>query len=500
MGLEPVGTITKYYQFVDDHTRAIIESITQDAENFYDLLTRLGERACSAEAPLSLAFIAVVWSWYVDGTHVRETIAQKYGETPIIQPWTFPSPAEGQGLTRRLSDAIEDAVKSGPDDWILMHLLLLKMNLWAATPECINALEAAQSLLKNTPRLECYRPDILEGEAQIKQHIEGDIRGAMELYREALDLAREQDDQHFIVTLLLDLADGCATSDAHMAMRLIDEAYEISTRLGIPIRVRVTLTRMSQISHTLGEYDLALRCLLDAYEIKSFLSSAHLHFPLDISEIYSDLGNGQEALAWALMFEEREDGGGYGGLPVHGCPDIAMARAFLLLERIGDASNCIDRLKEIAFRSGWEPWLAGYYFVSGLYEMSMGETTNGMQTVERALEISERLGLQIYVNRCLVALTKAEIMEYEDNESTPDPRDSGPWMSRLEKEATEKRLTGILMQHGLLKAQFRIKLKQIDAAHETLESALDISDQLSVKTLRDQILDQLRELERVSLP
>jgi len=214
--------------------------------------------------------------------------------------------------------------------------------------------------------------------------------------------------------------------------------------------------------------------------------------------IYSDIGDGKEALNWASMYDYPEGKGGPSGLSVHGCPDTTFARALLLLNRTSEASKHIDSLKEKAFKSGWEPWLADFYFVSGQYEIAMGEIANGMELIQRALEIYERLDIQTSINRALIALTKAEILGYKPDDKTPDPRDSGTWMTKLEKEAIEKRLTGVLMQLALLKAEFRKKLNQIEAARETLEAALEISDQPSVKTLREQIVSQLKELVRDS--
>lgn len=497
--MQPIGTITRYYSFLDSRSREIIDPIVQEAENLYDFYVRLGERTCSDEVPLSLAFIAAIWAWKAEVTEIREKIAQKYGKATIIAPWTFSrlSPTEGLALQRKMTEALNDALASMPDGWIRMELLFRKVTITTATTEGSEAFEDAKSLWENTPRLESYGLEIIHGEARIKD-VEGEKRGAIELYWRALDNARKQDDQYLTVMILLDLASDTVLTDFHMSMGLIDEAHRISKRLGIPKLVRSTLCRMCVISHALGEYDLALKSLMEAYEIKSAFRTEEYHFPLDISDIYSDLGNGQEALSWALSFEELEEGGP-GGLSFHGCPDFAMARALLLLDRMDEAIDHIDRLKDIAFKTGWEPWLAGYYLVSGLNEIANDEIANGMQIIQSSLEIGDRLNMQTFVNRCLIALVRAEIMNYEVNDNTSDPRDSGPWMVRLEKEAREKRLPGILMQHALLKGQFRIKLKQIGAAREILESALEISDEPSVMTLRDQILDQVKDIEKFSL-
>ena len=498
--MKPIGTVTKYYPLVGDETQNALESLMQEAENFYNFLVLLGERVCSEDIPLSLAFLAAYWSWRAMVVETEDRIVERYKDTPIIRPWTFPrvnNLVEAQ-FQPEMVKALDAAISSEPEDWILMHLHLRNMNVQAGVPESMEAYEAAKKLLDETPRLECFKTDILYIEAHIKER-EGDRRGALQLLQDALERARMQDDPWLIMNLRLSIGKRIALTDFQKGMELVDEAYHISRDLAIPVLVRSTLNSMSDISHKLGEYDLALRSIFEAAEPNTSPKFTSGHYPLDISMIYSDIGDGKEALNWALMYDYPEGEGGPSGLSVHGCPDTTFARALLLLNRTSEASKHIDILKEKAFKSGWEPWLADYYFVSGQYEIAMGEIANGMELIQHALEIYERLDRQTSINRALIALVKAEILDYKLDDRIPDPRDSGPWMTRLEKEATEKRLTGILMQLALLKADFRLKLKQIDAAREILESALEISDQPSVKTLREQILSQLKELTRVSL-
>ncbi|MFW9968086.1 MAG: tetratricopeptide repeat protein [Candidatus Thorarchaeota archaeon] len=493
--MKPLGTITKYYPFLDSETRDALEALREESENFNDFLIRLGERVCSEDVPLHLAFMGAIWAWHGEGDGIKERIAEKYGDFPVIVPWTFSGLISAATKTGQesLTDALDKAIRSQPEDWILCLTLLRKIALFIAMPEGSRALDAAKKLLEKGPKLECFRPEILRVEARIKDH-EGDKKGAIEIYLEVLKRARQQNDMYLVASVLRTLASKTALTDFHKAMQFIDEAYSISEELGLSGQLRSTLGFMSHISHKLGEYDLALKCLFNAWERIQSPRGADHHIPIDVSDIHSDLEDGKEALNWALMYSAEEDSDGPQKQSRHGCPEFAMARALLLMDRTDEALDHIHRLQDIAIKTGWEPWLAGHYHVSGLYEMAVGETANGMQMIEKAVEIGRRLSIQTYVNRCLIDLTKAEIELYEIDTDDLDPRDSGPWMRELEKEASDKQLTGILIQHALLKAEFRLKLKQTEAARETLEAALDISDQPSVKTLRGRILKQLDNL------
>ena len=498
--MEPIGFITMYYPFVDGETRGILESLMEKSEDFQDFITRLGKRVCSEDVPLSLVFIAAVWSMRGEVKEIQEMLAKKYEGNLMIIPWTFSpfNPTDRKALEAKMVGLLDDAIASEPDDWILLHLLLRRTTVLVATPEGIQSFDDAKNLVDENSELECFRPEIRHGEARIKDY-EGDMKSTIEIYYEVLGNARKQGNEYLTATTLLDLGDKISLTDSKKALQFIEEAYRISKGLGMPTMERSALQRMKSIAQKFGEYDLALKCLFDVLESPYAPSHVVAHLPLDISSLYSDLGEGKEALSWVMNYEEKEIDEGPAGLSGHGCPYLYRARALLLLNRTDEALENIEILKEIAFRTGWELWLAGHYYVSGLYEIAMGQMATGMTTIQSALETYERLNIQSGVNRSLIALTRAEIMSYDAEKSNLDPRDSGPWMIRLEKESTDMNLTGILMQHAMLKAEFQTKLGQIDAARETLETALEISNQPSVKTLRKQILAKIDELEKTTI-
>ncbi|MFX1271586.1 MAG: hypothetical protein ACFFAX_07850, partial [Promethearchaeota archaeon] len=62
--LDPVGTITKYYPFVDEKTRSILNSLMKDSKNYFDFVGRLSAFVLENEVPLNLAFLAAVHAWW----------------------------------------------------------------------------------------------------------------------------------------------------------------------------------------------------------------------------------------------------------------------------------------------------------------------------------------------------------------------------------------------------------------------------------------------------
>jgi hypothetical protein len=55
------------------------------------------------------------------------------------------------------------------------------------------------------------------------------------------------------------------------------------------------------------------------------------------------------------------------------------------------------------------------------------------------------------------------------------------------------------MEHALLKAEYQVLIKENEAAMQTLTESLDISDSMTVKSLRKKIVEKVKELERAKI-
>ncbi len=284
-------------------------------------------------------------------------------------------------------------------------------------------------------------------------------------------------------------------------MELVEKAHRLSKELGIKRLTANILSNLAVLSWTRGEYDLAIRSnsrALALFQGQGGLSDPYAdlgHIPIWLSVIYGDLGNKMQSFEWAESALESEYEGGPGGLEEHACPHFAMANALIHLGRLKEASVHLEKTQRISLKSGLELQLARHYYYTGLYEIATDNFPTGVQTIEEALKIFERTRRQYEVNRCLLALTRTEIELFKIESQEMDPMDSGPWMIRLEREAREKNLPGILIQHALLKAQFQEKLGQKEAARDTLMDALDISDSPGVRTLRNMVMERVSELD-----
>ena len=127
--------------------------------------------------------------------------------------------------------------------------------------------------------------------------------------------------------------------------------------------------------------------------------------------------------------------------------------------------------------------------------MATNNLETGFQSLAEALKEAERLSYQTFVNNILLELTKAEVRNFNKLQQGSTAESSGPWMTRFGIHAREKNYPGIMMLHALLKAEYQEMIGETEAAQLTLQDALTFTDSPGVKTLRERIMERLKDLE-----
>jgi len=89
--MEPLGTITKYYAFIDEETQKILDSVMKETKNYRDFVVRLGERVVNEELSPMLAYFAVRHAKALNIFDVIDKINEFYGDIDIISPWVLAS-------------------------------------------------------------------------------------------------------------------------------------------------------------------------------------------------------------------------------------------------------------------------------------------------------------------------------------------------------------------------------------------------------------------------
>lgn len=493
--MRKIGTITKYYPFIDEETKNTLDSIQNEAHNYNDFVIQLSKELSRTDAPEALAHIGVLLSYNAQITEANYRIGEKYGNLLCVKPWIIKLDAKNE------REAIDNLISSNPPSFILFQAYLHKTGILYLVPYAFDSLQAAKDILDANPEMNCFIPEFLMHKIMLLRY-EGDAEKVYQLGMDALEKAKECDDVISEIDVLTQQTEFLMNTDVQRAFSYTQSAYTLAKELGTPYLVAAAVMGFGMLSTIIGEYDLALHAYTESVETLQALNAPMYHIPIRISQIYSDLEDGRSALEWAKQsLEIEETKQPQGGLEDHLCPHIAMARALIVTGLLEEASEYVYKSREIALRSGQEMLLSDYYYVQGIYDLNSGDISGGIDTLARGLEICDRTSRgQRLKNRFLLALTKAEVDSFDFlGRTSYDPDDSGPWMTLLEQECRQKGLHGLKMQHALLKAEFQKKLGLCNVAMETLEDALNSFDSPGVVTLRGKIHEKIRALRETPL-
>jgi tetratricopeptide (TPR) repeat protein len=486
-----MGTITKYYPFIDEETKSILNSLMDESTSYYDFVQRLSGVVLEDEVPVNLAYLAAAHAWWCRIEETMSLIQEKYRDVPCIRPWGYVITSSESDQIRyheAVVEAIEKAIDTNLDDWMVTELHLLHTSfhwpIFGDIPSLLEPLEKAKSLIEANPLLNCFEPLICAFEGVAKRR-EGYSNDSLVFYQRGQELAEVYDDSLYKYMNLLDGAYVLTNLNIQEALVQYEELYELVQDLEVPYLVAEVLNDSGVAFETTGEYDLAISSHLEGIKVLGEDDTPCLR----LSSIYACLSDGQKALEWINRAFEHAGPLEFSSLY------LMKAWALALLNRIEEALRNLDTAHSLIMKTGEEVWLGTYYHVSGVIEIARGDFQAALDVLEKAQEILERLSRVIYQNRALLDLVRAEILLA--NQSTDSTKAPGRWLSKLEKYAIERDMPGIRMQAALLKSEFYQNHGQLKDAQAILLDALDITDSLGVNTLRKRISVRIRELNQL---
>ena len=476
-----------YYQFLDTEIVDVLQSIMHEANDYHDYVMRLGQKVCSEDVPLELAYLAAVHAWHMEQIPTMDEIALKHGEREIIKPWTTQSledrPIDNQEVVQT---ALDYTIESALGQWIEIEINLfgtIQIET-GSLPRIKSYLERAKKLVESNTALRCFLPSIHQSESRLL-HQEGNREVARQTLEEGLEIAKEFDNRFMVHSLLNKLGNLLKDTNIEESYETLEQAYNIARSLGYRIGIANTMFEMGKLSMMAGEYELAIKWYIESHKV--FESSAiplPASVPLNLSRVYSCIQDGTTALEWGKHSFDL-----YGPDVVWGY--LAKARPLIILGKVEEATDLLTLAFVAVTKSGREGELAEYYLINGLCDIAKGELLNGMMDLKRSMEIIDRMNLLFFAGPCLIALTTVEM----ETGSIGNSDTSGPWMSRLEQIAHERNLPGILMEHALLKSKFQAKQGRVKEARKTLVDALHVTDSPGVATLRDRISVRINEMD-----
>jgi tetratricopeptide (TPR) repeat protein len=496
--LKPMGTITKYYPFIDEETKGILNSLMEGSSSYYDFVQQLCEVVLNNDVPVNLAYLATVQAWWCRMRSTAKLLGEKYGDVPYIQPWVYvvDSGERDQVLVHDVVvEHIEKAIEHSIENWMEVDLHILHAFLHHPFGEVISLyepLDKVKDLIATHPHLGCFESVLYAFEAIAKLK-ENNINDALEIVQKGKSLAKRHDDALYMYMNMLQEALVLSVVDVNKSASMFEDLYELVQELQIPAFETEILNDSSLLYETMGEFDLVISC---HHEMMKILDGSDRRISdttfIILARSYATLGDGQLALEW--INKGMEDSGQFASAQMLICKAWALA----LVNRIDEAEKALENAYQQVIKTSFERHLADYYHVSGVIEQKNSNFLNALNMLEKAWEITNKLGAGgTNRNRVLIDLARVEnltLAQSKDDAKTVAP---GKWLSTLEKYACERDLPGIKMYAALLKSEFYQNHGQLKDALATLQDALDITDSLGVQTLRFKINSRIKEIDQL---
>lgn len=489
--MEPLGTITKYYPFIEEETKTILDSLMKESSSYFDFVNRLCDTVLENEVPVNLSYLAAVHSWWCRLEDKKGLIQEKYKDVPCIRPWGYAhnSYQRDQILYHdEVVEGIDKTLQSSIEDWMETELHLLHAFYhWpgGVIPDLLEPVEKAKTLIDSNPLINCFSPLVYAFEAMVKAR-EVCLEESIDLIERGREIAETYDDSPFIYVNILEHATFLRNSGVQESIALFEELYQLAQDLEVPYFLGETLHDSALVFETAGEYDLALSSHAEKMKVYGLEDTPDI-FP---ARIYATMGDGEKAIAsinaYFDFYETVETPIFY----------LWKAWALALVDNFEEAERTLEIAYSMIIKTGVERALGNYYHFTGVVELRRGNLLEAIDLFEKAWEIAERNPAGTNQNRALLDLARAEILlssQSKDNAKIVTP---GRWLCKLETYADKQELPGIKMQAALLKSEFYQNHGQFIDAQAVLRDALDITDSPGVTTLRNKITAKIQQLEK----
>lgn len=482
-GLEPIGTITKDYPFLEEKSLTILRTVLKKASDYADFTKQLTEAISEPGSPQDLVFVAYFHALNLDLPNKIAQIEEVHRENLAIRSYSIST--EGEGLDT-LIEAVEEIIRTKPSDLVAfsLYMRILRSSALGSKEEA-NAQKKIEKLIKKNKKLQPHSV-YYYGHMGRRSRFEGNPEEALKLFRRALQLSIEHDEKWYQSRMLHLIAEILGTFSSSResyeeAKEYLLEAQGIVRSLGDRDGEAMILTNVAVISAGRREMEEAIKAQIEALRIKESIGHNTSVGAYNLSRHFADLCQGREALEWAKLALER-----WGHLRSSApYAHLAMANALIQLGRLEEAKEHLDRSRELVFGAGLEMALGDWYGTNGLLERRMGDPESAMYSFEQAYEVHERTRRQSRLRRGLLNLTETELMLFSPTKENRDDETSGPWMSRFRDVVDELQIPGLTAEYLLLEAELRTMQSRTKEAEEIMAMVLEITDNTALRPIHE---------------
>ena len=489
--MDPIGTITTYFQFIDEETKNVLESIMIEASDYYDFVNRLGELVLNTDSPVMVVYFAIHHAILAYEYKLIDQIREKYGEHQILGPNLFYASVyqgtyEDVKKVHELADAI---LATKPEDWIALEMNFMKfevdMSNYPTTMYQTSTMDKIRELIDSDPRFDFYE-STLNDYLSIRAHSDGDAEGRIRCINKGLRIAEKFDDRVRVAHFLIRKANVVMNHDRAECRELLEHAYRIvETDLGIPTNYAEILDKLGILDAIRGKFDSAIKRLLEVVSIRERGGTDTANASFFLSTLYNVIGDPETGLEWGLMTEDQLQS----RPKLINRAKLNQIWSLILLKRLTEAQVLLDSYREPVLKSGDESQLAWLHFVTGVLEMKQGDFSLAATSVEQGLRIYERLGWAFIMELFFLhQLAKIEIYSSDSEEII------SPSLAILEDKALSEDLPGFLGQVLLLKAEIAIMQHDEAVLREIISQLQSLSERENLQFLEPHFDSLLRKL------
>ncbi|MHA1958641.1 MAG: hypothetical protein ACW99U_00265 [Candidatus Thorarchaeota archaeon] len=498
--MEPIGTITKYYPFLEPEVRDIIDSVTREAENYRNFVVLLGERVRIGRARPILAYLAVKHALNTQQFEVIDEIAETHGDFAIIKPLVHLSLSlrgDRDALDETLRSA-DKAILTGSADWLTMEMHNIKLfaiaELAKTHMEVPDAIDEARRHMSNKDVLESLTFWVYWARGTAL-HTSGEQNDAVKAFQTALQIARGQSDPNEAAYALKDMAGVVKFSDLAKALELFLEAADEFKTLGNIWGSAAVLNSIGMLFTSVSRYDDALECYTESIRLKESIRLIPTIPLLNLSWLYSDIGDGESAVEFARMGLDSSRISHGDSSVVFSYANLATAYALAVNGQVDEASKYLDTGLEAVVRIGSDLDLIRYFLVRGLVEREKDDFEAATQTFLRVLRSSERFGSPRYVVTSLLSLAEIEISKYIGDDEPEHLKRATLHLSRIEQIAQEQSYPSVFVKVAMLKAELQRAKGQREDARGSLLEAIKICKSAGLDSLCKKVEGMLSGLD-----
>jgi tetratricopeptide (TPR) repeat protein len=483
--VKPIGTITACFPYVDEDTKNILQSIMDEAKDYDDFSERLCKKATSESLPKLAIYFAYYHCYNQDKYDCLKRLIDANITTELTQLFSLvAAQRRGEDIeSSKYQKAMFAALKRVENDWMACHVYIAWRVMIEVLqfPEAIldnETLNILASKIENDEEYGFFLSRVHQITAA-RLYKEGNLKEAIKCDDLAISEAKKYDDQETLYTLLYQKANKIKNFNLNEALILLENMKKIVDEQGSVGGKGIYLHELGHIAMAKGEFEKAIE-----YQNQYLANRLQQCLPvgfmrLVIAFIYNQKGDGKTALKF--MHESRHE---YtkGAEAMY---NVQETWAYLLLDKIDEASQCLEKARASSLKSGDETYLAYIHFLEGLLAKKQGDLTNAIFSLKNALEIYERSQFLVFIHCALTEIVDAEIDLISPKKESASLEVSGPWMRKLLDHIEEKDLPGTAAQAKLLLAKFRFKQGRVKESRKLVEQVLDISEKTGMHYLKE---------------